>query len=109
MVHSIASTLAVLRNQGAPAPKPEHLFHPQRKWRFDHAWPGQMVAWEIEGVTPEGGRHQTFTGYAADCNKYNEAQLLGWIVIRTTQTQVVSGQALAWLIRALCLDGKEAV
>jgi hypothetical protein len=28
---------------------PEHKFHPVRKWRFDFAFPPQMVAFEFEG------------------------------------------------------------
>lgn len=56
----------------------ELVFHPDRKWRFDFAWPGAMLALELEGV----GRHQTFIGYKADCEKYNAACLLGWRVLR---------------------------
>ncbi len=56
----------------------ELQFHPERKWRFDFAWPGAMLALELEGV----GRHQTFVGYRADCEKYNAATLRGWRVLR---------------------------
>ena len=27
----------------------ELVFHPVRRWRFDHAWPTQMIAVEIHG------------------------------------------------------------
>jgi very-short-patch-repair endonuclease len=56
----------------------ELVFYPERKWRFDFAWPGAMLALELEGV----GRHQTFIGYRNDCEKYNAATLLGWRVLR---------------------------
>jgi very-short-patch-repair endonuclease len=56
----------------------EYQFHPQRRWRFDFAWPSQKVALEVEGW----GRHQTFEGYKADCEKYNAALQMGWKVLR---------------------------
>lgn len=75
---TFAAAWAALSVQGLPAPEREYRFHPTRKWRFDFAWPALKVAVEIEGR----GRHQTFTGYAADCHKYNEAVALGWRVLR---------------------------
>jgi very-short-patch-repair endonuclease len=56
----------------------EHQFHPTRRWRFDFCWPSQRVALEVEGW----GRHQTFVGYQADCEKYNAALQMGWRVLR---------------------------
>ena len=76
----------------------EYRFHPKRRWRFDFAWPEFKVAVEVEGVVWGGsGRHQRAAGYAADCEKYNEALLLGWRVLRVTQRQVNDGTALNWL------------
>jgi hypothetical protein len=34
-----------------------------KDWRFDFAWPDQMFAVEVEGITPAGGRHQRIKGY----------------------------------------------
>ena len=105
MKHTIQTTVACLQQLGAPDPCEEWPFHPTRKWRLDRAWPELMVAWEIEGVTAEGGRHQRPQGYEEDCLKYAEAALLGWIVVRTTPRQVGRGLALALLERALRLRG----
>ena len=41
-----------------------------------------MLAVEYEGGTWAGGRHTRAIGYANDCEKYNEAALLGWSVFR---------------------------
>jgi very-short-patch-repair endonuclease len=60
----------------------EYHFHPTRKWRFDFAWPSQLVAVEIDGR----GRHQTVAGVRADCEKHNEAARLGWRVLRFPAT-----------------------
>ena len=65
-----------------PEPVREHRFHPTRKWRFDFCWPDRLVAVEIEGVTYQGGRHQTVKGFIDDCEKYEAAMMLGWRVYR---------------------------
>jgi len=64
-----------------PKPVREFHFHETRKWRFDFAWPGQKVAAEIHGGSFSGGRHNTGTGQAKDCEKQREAVLLGWRVL----------------------------
>lgn len=68
------------------SPVREFLFHPERKWRFDFAWPWAKVAVELEGLTRDGrGRHQNFKGMAADLDKYNAALEAGWFVFRFSQ------------------------
>lgn len=70
--------------RGYPAPVTEHRFASPRRWRFDFAWPEQMVAVELEGGVWTGGRHTRGAGFEADCEKYNEAFALGWRVFRLT-------------------------
>lgn len=62
----------------------EHKFHPERKWRFDFAVPGKMIAIEYEGLNSEKSGHTTLSGYTKDTEKYNAATALGWKVIRFT-------------------------
>ena len=70
----------------------EYQFHPERKWRFDFAVLPLRIAIECEGgifkglsvgknFVPRGG-HNTPTAIIKDCEKYNEAALLGWRVLR---------------------------
>jgi len=76
-------------------------FHPARKWLFDFAWPEWKVAIEVEGiggkakVGPDGnggiGRHQTNGGIRGDIEKYFEARMLGWDVMRITTAMAKSG------------------
>ena len=75
----------------------EHAFHPTRRWRFDFAWPADKVAVEVEGGHWTGGRHVRGCGFEADCEKYLEAMVLGWRVLRVTGALVKSGRALAAL------------
>lgn len=72
----------------------EHKFNPARRWRFDFAWPGSMIAVEIEGGHWTGGRHVRGAGFEADCEKYMEAVMAGWRVLRVTGDLVESGRAL---------------
>ena len=65
-----------------PEPVSEYRFHPTRKWRFDFAWPDQMVAVEIEGGVYSHGRHTRPAGFMGDCEKYEAALLRQWVVFR---------------------------
>jgi very-short-patch-repair endonuclease len=81
----------------------EHRFHPVRKWRFDFAHLDRKIAVEIEGFAPGGmaGRHQRIGGFSADAEKYAEAAILGWRLIRCTTQQVRKGEAIEWIRRAM--------
>ncbi len=81
----------------------EHQFAPPRMWRFDFVIDvmATQIALEVEGGTWSGGRHTTGPGFADDCEKYAEAAIRGWRVIRVTADQVRSGAALRWVERAI--------
>lgn len=85
-------------NAQLPYPQREFRFHPKRKWRFDFAWPETKIAVEIEGGTYTRGRHVRPHGYAADCEKYNEATRAGWKVYRFTSKMVADGKAIKFLL-----------
>lgn len=74
--------VAVLAQEGIPAPVREHRFHPVRRWRFDFAWPLQKIAVEVEGGVWTRGRHTRPSGFVRDMEKYNTAAALGWRVLR---------------------------
>ena len=74
---------------------------PDRRWRFDFAFPEFKVAVEVEGGTWSGGRHTTGAGFEKDCEKYNTAAIMGWLVLRVTGKQIKSGEAIQWLREAL--------
>ncbi len=92
---------AQLQEAGMPAPVSEHRFHPVRKWRFDYAFPNELLAVEIEGGAYSRGRHTRGAGFTEDCVKYNEATLLGWRVLRFTGEQVNDGSAIEYTVMAL--------
>ena len=89
----------------------EYRFHPKRRWRFDYAikkkilncdYPDiEKIAIEYEGIFSKKSRHTTMKGYDGDCEKYNEAVLMDWKVIRITQLMLNDGRALDIIERAL--------
>ena len=69
----------------------EWRFHPVRRWRFDFAI-FENYAIEVEGGQFTGG-HKRGRAADTDCEKFNEATILGWRVLRFTTGQVVRGEA----------------
>lgn len=79
--------------------EPEHRFAPPRLWRFDFAWPNLKLALEVEGGHWSGGRHVRGKGFEGDMEKYNEAALAGWLVIRVSTKQVTKSEEALNLVR----------
>ena len=73
-----------------PALEREYRFHPERKWRADFAHLPSRTLIEIEGGAWVGGRHNRGSGFVADAEKYLEAVLAGWRVVRLTERQLES-------------------
>ena len=86
-----------------PPLEPEYRFDSERKYRFDRCHIISQVAIELDGGTwiPGGGRHNRASSFEKDAEKYNEAALKGWAVLRVTTQQVTSGYAMQLLERAL--------
>lgn len=66
------------------APVGQHVFHPERKWRFDFAWPDLLVAVEIDGgvFQSRATGHRSIGGLIRDMEKSNAAQIQGWCLLR---------------------------
>ena len=79
---------------GLPLPAREYRFHPNRRWRFDFAWPLYRVAVEVEGGIFTRGRHVRGSGFERDAEKRNAAVMAGWRVLYFTPRHVKSGQAV---------------
>jgi very-short-patch-repair endonuclease len=74
----------------------EHAFamHLGRRFRFDFAFPAEMIAVELQGGTWVKGGHGQGMHAEKDCEKATFAALLGWRVMTFTARQVRSGWAL---------------
>ena len=78
----------------------EVRFHPKRRWKFDYLI-GEKLAVEVDGSVYSHGRHTRGKGYEADCEKLNEALILGYRVLRFSTGQVKSGMAIDTIKRIL--------
>ena len=85
-----ARFLFLWRVAQGPSLEREVRFNPTRKWRADFGHLESRTLIEIEGgiFIPGGGRHSRGAGYAKDAEKYLEAVLAGWTVIRLTEKQL---------------------
>lgn len=101
-VSPLEQTLALqIRAEKLPTPVREFRFHETRRWRADFAWPDKRLLVECEGGEHSGGRHTRGTGFTQDCEKYTEAALAGWRVLRFTGSMIRSGYAIDAIRRAL--------
>lgn len=73
----------------------EHRFHPTRRWRFDFADEEKKIAVEIEGGIFMAGAHTRGVGYQKDTEKYNQATILGWKVLRYCSKQQIDEQFIS--------------
>lgn len=80
------------RSLGGPPLVPEFRFNPERCWRADFAHVESRTLIEIEGGLHifGGGRHNRAAGFIADAEKYLEAFLDGWSVVRLTADQITA-------------------
>lgn len=73
----------------------ELRFHPKRRWRFDYAIPSYKIAIEVEGGAWTNGRHTRGKGFLGDVEKYNQATVLGWRLIRCTPDTLTKSDTLS--------------
>lgn len=80
------------RSFSGPELEREFRFHAARKWRADFAHVESRTLIEIEGgiYVEGGGRHNRSAGFIADAEKYLEAFLGGWNVVRLTSAQITA-------------------
>lgn len=76
------------RAANGPALEKELVFHPGRRWRADFAHIPSRTLIEIEGGIWIQGRHNRAEGFLADIEKYFEAALAGWTVLRLSERQL---------------------
>lgn len=108
LVRGLLYSLKVAR---LPKPVTEYVFMQDRDFRFDAAYPQEKVAIEVEGGTGHGGgksRHTTPSGFKKDCEKYGEAAVLGWCLLRFPPDMLRDGSAVAMIGRALKARRKES-
>lgn len=86
--------LRQIEAKNLPAPVREYRFHDTRMWRADFAWPALRILVEVEGGEFGYGRHTRGLGFSSDCEKYNQAALDGWLLLRFTGAMVRDHRAI---------------
>ena len=86
----------------------EFRFHPERKWRADFRIDGYPILIEVEGGIWSQGRHTRGKGFEEDCEKYNQAAILGYHVLKGSTQQVKSGKLIADIEQMIKALGKVA-
>lgn len=85
MKYKTSIVLAFFESEGLPKPLVEFRFHPERKWRFDFAWPEPIglsaLAVEVQGGLFIQGRHNRGAALRLEHEKLNAAAELGWRIL----------------------------
>ena len=94
-----------LTNEYGDAVIPEYRFHDKRRWRFDYAIPELdgvpvKVAIEFDGVASHSA-HTSITNVLNDSTKFNEAAIMGWIVVRCNTPNLRDGSGYEAITRAV--------
>ena len=78
------------------SPIAQYQFDPDRKWRADFCFLAEKLLVEIEGGVWLGktGGHTSGKGMEAIMEKYNQATLLGFKLLRFSSEAVKSGKAI---------------
>ncbi len=98
----LRTQLELLERKGLPGGwLTEYKFHPIRKWRFDFANELLKIAVEYQGGIFEFGGHQRVRGMRNDWAKFDEAQVLGWMVLLFGPDETRSGTAMNVIERAV--------
>jgi very-short-patch-repair endonuclease len=86
-----------IRVAGLPAPEREYAFCPDRRYRADFAFISPRLLVEVEGGVWSRGRHNRALGFIQDCEKGNQAVLLGFRVLRFTEKHIRDGSAVTMI------------
>ena len=86
--------LKTLETLGIEKPATEYHFHKTRRWRFDFCFVKSKLALEVEGGVWTNGRHVRGSGFIKDMEKYNEATILGYHLLRVTPDEMLNGMAV---------------
>jgi len=97
---------------GIPAPARQFKFHPERKWRFDFAWPEKngsnvtLVAIEVQGgnFMRGGGAHARGGHLRKEYEKWRAAAELGWRILPVLPEQLLGREFTEQLKRILTAD-----
>src|SRR5262249_3281144 len=93
--------LALCKQHRLPQPEVEYRISPDRKFRWDFAWPAQRVCLEVQGAVWTGGAHGRGSGIIRDQAKANIAAGRSWLCFYTTPKELCTVQTIEMIRLAL--------
>ena len=66
----------------------EYKFNPDRRWAADRCHRFTKILLEIEGGNWSNGRHNRGKGFENDCEKYFDATMRGYTIIRLSSNML---------------------
>jgi hypothetical protein len=90
-----------LEQHGLPLGEGQYRFVDGRQYRWDRAWPAQMVAVEVQGGVWVNGAHSRGSGVQRDCMKLSLGAALGWRCLPVTPEMIEDGSAVELIRQAL--------
>jgi len=85
------------KQRGLPEPELEYQIVPDRKYRWDFAWPLWRVTLECNGGVWSGGAHGRGSGILRDYEKANLAAVRDWLCLYCTPDQLCTPETLTML------------
>jgi len=82
--------IQVWKHSGLPLATSELQFDPERRWRFDFAFPDSKIAVEVQGGIWTKGRHTRGAALKAEWEKLNTAAIMGWRILYCEPSEVCS-------------------
>jgi len=101
MSHLEESLALQIKAAGLPVPVREYAAIPDRRFRFDFAWPDRALLLECQGGVFIRGGHSTGVGITKDAEKASLAAVHGYRLILVTAAHVKGGMAVKWITEAL--------
>jgi hypothetical protein len=95
--------IAFFAEHGIPVPDFEFTFHNERQWRFDLAWPMDNLALECDGGIWIQGGHNRGAQIKKTWEKENEANILGWHILKFEPNELCTDATAKMIKRALHL------
>jgi hypothetical protein len=98
--HARTLFLAQCKAHQLPVPEFEYHFCQGRRWRADYCFEGLVLVEKVGGIWTRG-HHSRGQDQLDDMEKYNKAQLLGYLVLLFTPRQFETGEAFVTIKEAL--------
>lgn len=98
--------LSQIRLVGLPEPVREYRAIPERRFKWDFAWPDKNLMVEVQGDIWAGRRgeqsgHTSGVGLTRDYRKNNLAVAAGWRILYYTGAMIRTGEAVCGIEEAL--------